>query len=323
MNRFWSVFLVLDICAVPLTAQTPSKPRAPRLFQASSYAGILNANRVSCLVSTFGELCANARSQIGGGSTWPRGTPNEFIYISGLQLAGIILPTAGGGEATFPWAGDTTGAYIVDFRGAQIASQALTEVFDSRDTADFRLWPNAAIARDTSVFHPLLLGRNAVSDQDLWTRYWEGNPNYLSGRTHPMGIVVDQRAMAFNAPRDNEDVVYFVFTFYNVTARSASTYAHPTLDPALRSEIASIGVQFQDSAEQRLGVSIPDDGYRIDSVYVGLAMDPDVGDASRGYANVILPFDVSLAYKGDFQESFWDFPSEIFGPPFAKAPGFV
>ncbi len=321
MNRSWSAFLVLGICASPLTAQTPPKPRAPRLFQTSGIAGYLNANRVSCLISAFGELCDADR--FFHGAIWPQGTPNTYIYISGLQIAGIIPPTAGGGEALFPWAGDTTGAYFVDFRGSQYSVDRLSELFNSRDTGDIRLWPNAAIARDTGLFHPLLLGRNAISDQDLWTRYWEGNPVYLNGRAHPMGIVVDQRAMAFNAPRGNEDIVYFVFTLYNVTARSASTYANSTLDPALRSEIAAIGVQFQDSAEQRLGVSIPDDGYRIDSMYVGLAMDPDVGDATRGYSNVILPFDVSLAYKGDFQEAFWDFPAEIFGPPFAKAPGLV
>ena len=323
MNRFWSVILVLGIGASPLTAQTPPKPRAPQLFQSSSYAGLLNANRVSCLISTFGELCANARSQVGGGSNWPQGTPNDFIYLSGLQIAGIIPSTAGGGESSFPWAGDTTGAYFVDFRGSQQGVERLSELFNSRDTADVRLWPNAAIARDTSVFYPLLIGRNTISDQDLWTRYWEGNPIYLSGRAHPMGIVVDQRAMAFNVPRGNGDIVYFVFTLYNVTARSASTYANPTLDPALRSEIAAIGVQFQDSAEQRLGVSIPDDGYRIDSLYVGLAMDPDVGEAGQNYSNLILPFDVSIAYKRDFQESFWQFPRDVFGPPFAKATGFV
>jgi hypothetical protein len=319
MKRFLSAFFVLGIGANLLTGQTPPKPRGPRLLQASGFASYLRANRVSCLISSFGDLCGDDRFD---GSIWPQGTPNRHIFNSGLQIAGIIPSTAGGGKATFPWAGDTTGAFFVDFRGNQHV-QRLSEIFDSRDTADLRLWPNAAFARDSSVFHPSLIGRNVISDQDLWTRYWEGNPNYLNGRTHPMGVVVDQRAMAFNAPRGNEDIVYFVFTVYNVTARNASIYTNPTLDPALRSEIAAIGEQFQDSAEQQLGVSIPDAGYRIDSVYVGLAMDPDIGDFSRNYSNLILPFDVSLAYQGDFQVSFWEFPAEIFGPPFAKAPGFV
>ena len=34
-----------------------------------------------------------------------------------------------------------------------------------------------------------------------------------------MGIAVDQRALAWNFPSGNEDIVYFIFTLYNVTAR--------------------------------------------------------------------------------------------------------
>lgn len=223
----------------------------------------------------------------------------------------------------FPWAGDTIGAFFADFRGTQNSGQALTQIFSSRDTADLRLWPTGAVARDPGIFDVHLLGRQSVSNEDLWVRYWDGNVNFLSGRTHPMGIVVDQRAMAFNAPRGNDDIVYFIFTLYNVSARDPAAYANSTIDPALQSEIAALGAGFQDSAEARLGVSIPDGGYRLDSLYMGLAMDADIGDVGQNYSNLILPFDLGLAYKRDFREPFWDFPLEIFGPPFAKAPGLL
>jgi hypothetical protein len=138
-----------------------------------------------------------------------------------------------------------------------------------------------------------------------------------------MGIVVDQRAMAFNGPRGNNDIIYFVFTLYNVSARDAAVYNNPTIDPALRADIAALGARFQDSAEARLGVAIPDGGYHIDSLFAGLTMDPDVAEAGTNYATAILPFDLGLAYKSNFVEPFWDFPLEIFGPPLEKATGFV
>lgn len=302
-----------------LAAQTP-KRAATRLQQARRFQ-VLDTNRVFCSISDVGELCAEFGFT--GGAYWPRGTPDGYIYQSGLQFAGIIPSTAGGGKAFFPWAGDTIGAYFADFRGTQSHGAALTLVYSSRDTSDLRQWPNGAVTRDANIFDVHLLGRPAVSDEDVWVRYWDGNHNYRSGRTHGMGIVVDQRAMAFNGPRGNNDIVYFVFTVYNVSARDPAVYANSTIDPALRAEIAALGTQFQDSAEHYLSVAIPDAGYRIDSLYTALAMDADVGDAGQNYSSVILPFGLGLAYKRDFKENAWEFPIEIFGPPFAKAPGFV
>jgi hypothetical protein len=316
MKRLLSVLQLLAIGAESLVAQSPQATRAA--FRGAALSG----NRVSCVIDNTGQLCSD-QSPVQGGGFWPAHTPDQYIFTSGLQLAGLIPPAAGGGKPTFAWAGDTTGAYFEDFRGTQLHGDGLTYVFNSRDTGDVRLWPNGAVARDTGVFDARLLGRNAISQQDLWVRYWDGNPNFLGGRTHPMGIVVDQRAMVFTGPQGNDDIVYFVFTLYNVSARDATVYANPTIDPALRAEIATLGAQFQDSAEQRLGVAIPDAGYRIDSVYAGLAMDADVGDASQNYSNLILPFDLGLAYKSDFRELNWDFPLELFGAPLTKAPGLV
>ncbi|HEY6109310.1 MAG TPA: hypothetical protein VIV56_10465, partial [Gemmatimonadales bacterium] len=173
------------------------------------------------------------------------------------------------------------------------------------------------------MFQPALLGRPVVSEQDVWVRYWDGDPRIGRSRSHPMGIAEEQRAMVWNAPPDNRDIVYFVFRLTNVTTRNAGAYDDPTVTPEARWDLAALGARFQDSSEAILGVSIPDAGYRIDSVFVGLSMDPDVGDASFDYSNLILPFKLALAYKGDFLEPSWGFPPEIFGPPLAKAPGFV
>lgn len=309
--------LSISCCLVAGSAAAQARPaRASQL----SPTRLLEVNRVQCVVTSTGELCTdNSATTVIGGGFWPKNTPDQYVFRSGLQLAGIIPASAG-----FAWAGDTVGAYIHDGRGTQEHSVARTGLYDSRDTADVAIWPNAAIVRDASLFDASYLGRNAVSEQDLWSRYWDGNPFFLSGRTHPMGIAVDQRTMVWNHPGGNQDITYFVFTIYNVTARIAAAYANATIPPEVRGEIAAIGAVFQDSNEARLSVAIPDGGYAIDSLYLAIGMDPDVGEAGHNNATAIMPFGVALAYQSDFRNDFWSFPAEIFGwPPFTPAPGFV
>jgi hypothetical protein len=274
-------------------------------------------NRVACGVNNLGEICTDpGNSPIGGGGFWPRGTPDQYIFNSGLQLAGIVDPAAG-----FAWAGDTTGAYFMDARGTQQQGEGITAVYNSLDPADAQAWPVGAVVRDTAVYDAVLIGRNTISQQDLWNRSWDGNPNLLSGRTHPMGVLVETRGLAWNFPSGNEDILYFVFNFYNVTARNSAVYAN--LDPAIRDEIAALGQRYADQVQATLGVTLPADGYAIKETYAAFTMDPDVGDASHNYSTAILPFSLAIAYKADWYEPTWVFPPDIFGAPFAAAPGFV
>ena len=321
-----SLLFQLCVGASPSAAQRKSPPSVRRTAS-NLFAypiGALRANRVYCIFGNAGQLCSDVGESIYGGGAWPMPSPGNYIFSSGLQVAGIIPTTAGGGKPTFPWAGDTTGAYFYDARGTQSHGDPRTPVYNSRDTADAAAWPNGGLVRDGSVFDAMYLGRPAVSEQDLWTRYWDGNPALLSGRTHPMGIVIDQRVMGWRHPEANQDIIYLAFTLYNVTARTASAYANPTIPPGVQGEIAALGAAFQDSNEARLGVAIPDGGYALDSVYMGLGMDPDIGDASKNYATAILPFGTAMAYKSDFTETFLTYLPEVFGaPPFTPAPGFV
>ncbi|MGH7754475.1 MAG: hypothetical protein ACREN5_16850, partial [Gemmatimonadales bacterium] len=187
----------------------PGRPRAKNLFAAAGL--FFQVNRQGCGIENTGQVCvAFAGSPVGGGSFWPKGTPDQYVFNSGLQLAGIIPSSAG-----FPWAGDTVGAYFMDPRGTQSQGDGVTLVYNSLDATDAAAWPNGAVVRDAAIFNPILLNRADVSQQDLWVRSWEGNPAFLSGRTHPMGILVEERGMAWNFPTGNEDIVYFVFTFYN------------------------------------------------------------------------------------------------------------
>jgi len=295
--------------------ERPARRRAVNLFAVTN--AVLNVNHVFCGINNLGELCVDpTNSPVVGGGFWPKGTPDQYIFNSGLQLAGVIPSTAG-----FAWAGDTVGAYFFDARGTQVQGDAVTLVYNSLDPADANAWPNGAIIRDPAIFRNVLLGRKTISQQDLWTRAWDGNPAFLSGRTHPMGILVEERGLAWNFPTGNEDIIYFIFTFYNVTARTCSAYA--SLPAAIQTEICQVGQNFQDRNEAVFNLNIPDTGYPIGNLYSAFSMDPDVGDASFDYSTAILPFNMGVAYKNDFLEPNWTFPADIFGPPFASSPGFV
>ncbi len=280
--------------------------------------GVMEVNRVLCGLDTMGQICtAPAGSPILGGGVWPRGTPDQYIFNSGLQIAGTIPANAG-----FEWAGDTTGVFFMDPRGGQGAGTGVTLLFSSLDPGDLTIWPDAGMVRDTALFNDVLIGRSAVSQQDTWVRYWDGDPGFFqTGRIHPMGVLVEQRGMAWNFPTGNEDIIYFIFTFWNITASDAAAYAD--IDPAIRGDIAALGVEFQANVQSRLGVNIPDGGYAFENLFAAFFMDPDVGDATNNYSTGILPFQLGIAYVSTFDQESFAFPADVFGAPFAPAPGFV
>src|SRR5207245_1864620 len=166
-------------------------------------------------------------------------------------------------------------------------------VFSRLEPTDVASWasPPTKTVLDTAIYDPVLIGQDAVSQGDLFVRYWEGNPGFLTGRTHPMGIAVDERILAWNYPSGNEDIIYIIYTFYNVTARSTSgKYTSSTTIPAqLQAEIGAIGDQFQDINEGKFKVAIPDTGYTLDSLFVASAMDADVAVFSQHYATALVP----------------------------------
>jgi len=302
----------------------PTRRPATNLFAAAGY--LFQVNRQQCGVDNIGEVCvAFAGSPVGGGGFWPKGTPDQYIFNSGLQIAGIIK------NSPFPHpagASDTVGAFFFDARGDQAMGDPQSLVFSRLDPTDVASWasPPTKTVLDTAIYNPVLIGQDAVSQGDVFVRYWEGNPGFLTGRTHPMGIAVDERILAWNYPSGNEDIIYIIYTFYNVTARSSSgKYTSSATIPAqLQAEIGAIGDQFQDINEGKFKVAIPDTGYTLDSLFVASAMDADVAVFSQNYATAFVPFSLGVEYTGSFlPEVGWLFPPDVFGPPFASAPGFI
>ncbi len=295
-----------------------SRPAPYDMF--STHSLELHGNRVQCGINDRGFVCVDPSGSVNENGFWPAGTNNNYVFNEGLEIAGIITAPAG-----FAWLQDTVGAFFMDPRGDQHHGSALTPIYDGLNGLDLLRWPAAGVARDTALFAPSLLARNTVSDEDSWVRYWDGDPALATGRRHPMGLLVDQRTLAWNNP-GMEDALFYVWRITNISARAPAVYqqlAGAGYDAASIAQVARIGARFHDVIRDTYGVTIPDSGYTIDALYAGLAQDADIGDASSNYSNENQVFGATLAWKGGFSEPSWTYDPTIFSAPFAPRPGFV
>ncbi len=323
--------LVAGLLALAIAAMTPSvaaarpepgvKPRGFRLFARS--LGAMTINRVYCGLATTGEVCVDSlnSSTIGGGF-WPKGTPDQYVFNSGLQIAGVI----GGSKPANPWGGDTTGAFFFDARGDNGVGQEVEPIYNSKNPDDVANWPEEGRVPQgdagEDAFYPLLRGRVSASQGDVWWLSWEGDPAHNNGRPHPMGVVVEQRGMGWNFPSGNEDIIYFVYTFYNVTSTNEADYAN--IRPSLRTVLLQKARQFQALNNAAFGVTLPAGGYTIEHMYAAFGADMDGGSAGENYSTVELPFALGNTYQRDFgQPSGWLFDPTVFAPPLFPGVGFV
>jgi hypothetical protein len=348
-NLFRPVLALLALSAsvASLAHAEPGKPRKPGFRLFASAERTLATNRIACHIGSDGQLCASGSSTVGGG-IWPKGTSDQYIFATGLQIAGIVdntLPKAQNG-----FAGDTAGAMFYNTALGSGNGLEVRPIFSSNDAADVASWPNEArvpcspatnvaplpvpparcaelgLGGDPTgdLFNPALQGAIAASQGDDWFLSWEGDPSALSGpRTHPLGILVETRALAWNFPSGNEDILYFMFTFYNVTSANEAAYAN--IRQSIRPIIAQKGKDFVALNEAKFGIDLPDDGYTINDIFVGVVADNDVAQADANFASVNVPFALGYTYAGNFRGlTSWTFDPSIFGTaPFFPGAGFI
>jgi hypothetical protein len=340
-----SNLLFLGLCALAVVAMTPaaataaekpkpgaSAPRGFRLFARS--LGAITINRIYCGLATTGEVCVDSTnsSTIGGGF-WPKGTADQYVFNSGLQIAGVI-----GADANPEWAGDTTGAFFFDPKGTTQHGEQVEPIYNTTNPED-----NAFISDTTptcndvcraakvpsgdvnqDLFFPLLRGRTAASQGDVWWLSWDGNPALGAGRSHPLGILVEQRGMGWNYPAGNEDIIYFLYTFYNVTASDPLVYQNAGVRPGMAQILARQGAVFQQRNEATFGIQIPDGGYTIENLFAAFSADMDVAEAGANFSSVNVPFALGHTYEHTFAPADgWTFDPSIFSPPFFAGSGFV
>ena len=298
-----------------------AKGRGFRLFARS--LGALTVNRVYCGLNSTGQICVDSTgsSTIGGGY-WPKGTADQYIFNSGLQLAGIIGPDGG------DWAGDTTGAFFFDPKGSTEHGVEVTPIYNSQNPEDAAAWPEAAMVPSTGpssdFYDNLLKGRVAASQGDIWFLTWEGDPSANAGRPHPLGVLVEVRGIGWNYPRFNNDILYFIYTFYNVTSTDPAAYA--TARPEIQPLLLAQAEQFQARNNAAFGITLPAAGYTINNLYAAFSRDDDVASAGSNYSSVNLPFALGYTYEHTFfgpNATGWTFSDAIFSAPFFKGPGFT
>src|SRR5215207_8077865 len=224
-----AVLAVLALCA--MTSEAVAKPKPGRGFRLfASAQNIFVVNRVQCRVFSTGQICATGSSTVGGG-IWPRGSANQYVFGSGINIAGIIEP---GDRSVNGFAGDTAGGFFNNTAGTNNGLQ-VRQIFSSNDPLDAAAWPEEARVplgdATAELFDPSLQGNIAASQGDLWFVSWEGDPANLASRSHPLGVLVETRAMGWNFPVGNEDIIYIVYTFYNITSLNPDSYlgARPSL----------------------------------------------------------------------------------------------
>ncbi|HRP07380.1 MAG TPA: hypothetical protein PLL69_02735, partial [Gemmatimonadales bacterium] len=323
------MFALAAIIALPVTAHAGPDPAAKRtntgryrLFAGN--LGAITINRVYYGLNTLGEVGVDStNSSTVGGGFWPKGTANQYMFNSGLQVAGVIQ----GSKPANPWGGDTTGGFFFDARGTNQHGSVVTELYNSTNPVDRANWHQAGYVpqgdASEDLFYPLLRGRINASQGDVWWLTTEANPEVNAGRPHPLGIVAEYRVMGWNYPSGNEDLLYLIITFYNVTTNNPAAYAQ--YRDGLREALIEQANLFQTRNNSTFNVSLPSEGYTIDPFYAAFAADPDVtDDAGRNFASVNMPFAMSFSYHADFpRQDGWTFPPDINGPPFFPGVGFV
>ena len=183
-----------------LPGQTKSIPQQDRFGLFAVPVQVLAVNRVVCPVNNYESICyTDFHRYI---QFWPKGTANTYIFRSGLQVAGIVGPNGG------PWAGDTTGAFFFDPKGTTQHGYAVTPIVNYAVASDREQWPAQALVPDNGLFHPSLVGTPSASDGDVWWLMWEGNPGFNAGRPHPLGILVEGRAMGWNSPTGLGSIIF-------------------------------------------------------------------------------------------------------------------
>jgi hypothetical protein len=315
----------LSLGLAPKTAEARPGPGEKtsgfRLFARS--VGFINTNRVFYGLTARGEIGTDSSGAgTNGGGFWPRGTQNEYMFNAGFQFAGIIRGT----KPANPWGGDTTGAMLFDATGSRKHGAEVTPIYRGQDPADVAIWPEVALVPEGDaselLYDPLLRGKANGSQGDVYWISWDGDPAFVSGRPHPLGLVVEHRGLAWNYPSGNEDILYFTVTYYNITSLNPAAYAEHR--PAMRDILIAQAQKFHALNNAKYGITLPTAGYTIDELYAAFSSDPDVGSAGANYSGVNLPFALGYAYQNNFaRPANWVFDPAIFSSPFFPGVGFV
>jgi len=168
--------------------------------------------------------------------------------------------------------------------------------------------------------------RSQVASQgDSWVREWEGDPAF---HDRPPLTRWDRDRPALprlELPGGNEDILYFIFTFYNVTAKAsrASTQPDDSTPPCRRRSARRRSVPVPERTENTR-LQIPDTGLTPSARCTRPSRGRRRGRFSLQLRHGRLPFNMGLEYRGRFPAGGrLAVPARHLRAPFYAAPGFV
>src|ERR1041385_4036582 len=98
-----------------------------RLFARAE--GAITVNSVYCGIHASGEICVDSSgSSTVGGGFWPRNSPQQYMFNSGVQVAGTIATRAGSAGA-----GDPPGAFFYAPKGPPQQGGGVEPIWDYSD----------------------------------------------------------------------------------------------------------------------------------------------------------------------------------------------
>jgi hypothetical protein len=316
-----ALMLWAPVAGATALPERPIKKSGFRLLARAS--GSLKVNQVQCGLISNGQICVDSTgSSTIPGSVWPKGTNNQYTFNSGISLAGIV------GSEMPQWAGDTIGAFFFEGSGFLLNGEQVEPIYNASDPVDLAQWPDFARVPGAGdsvslIYDPLLQNQISASQGDVYFLTWDGNPARVNGRIHPMGVVVETRGLAWNYPAGNQDIIYFIYTLYNVSSVDPADYVN--IREPLKTLLLQQAQTFQASNEAAFGVDIPTHGYSLTDVFMNFGADQDVTvNAGADYATFNNLFNLAITYEEKFEPQPGNtFDPGIHAPPFLPGPGFV
>ena len=131
--------------------------------------------------------------------------------------------------------------------------------------------------------------------------------------------------MGWNFPSGNQDIIYFIYTLYNITSTNPADYT--AVRPAMQPLLLQKAADFQALNTARYGITLPAGGYTIRRLFTSMVADMDVAQADINYAGVNVPFSLGYTYEHTFSSAAafgWTFDPAVFGSaPFFPGVGFI
>ena len=269
-----------------------------------------------------GEVCVDSTnsSAIGGGF-WPKGSPDQYVFNSGIQMAGII-----GGEAIPAWAGDTTGGQFFSPRGTTTVRSSADVQHGQSERRDQLAGScvGAHRRRHRGALQSAAAGAAAASQGDVWWMSWDGNPGLNAGRVAPAGHPGGAARHGCNFPgRQRGHRLLRLYVLQRDRKRPGGVY-RAGVRPGMADILAGKGDEFQERTSGRFGVD--DSGRRLhhQQHVRRFSADMDVAESGNNYASVNVPFSLGYVYSHNFAGATgWTFDPSIFSPPFFPGSGFV